>query len=117
MQEPPPVVPAAPALSVRRCTRHPVREAVAKCRGCGQFYCRECITDHAGRVLCATCLAREAKAPGPVRRRWLTRLGRPLSLVAGFCLAWFLWYEFGRILVSIPHDVHDGTVWKRLAPP
>ena len=46
------------ALLANRCLHHPVREAVARCPECGQFFCRECITEHEDRVVCSSCLKR-----------------------------------------------------------
>ena len=39
------------SLIHRRCLHHPAREAVALCPECRRFYCRECVTEHAGRMI------------------------------------------------------------------
>jgi hypothetical protein len=89
---------------------HDYREAVARCPLCRNSYCRECVTEHEGRVVCAACLK---KALGPRAesrhrfRRFLTA-GLP---VAGLLLAWWLFYGIGRILITIPASVHDGSGW------
>ena len=44
------------ALAHQRCFNHALREAAARCPGCGNFFCRECVTEHDDRVLCAACL-------------------------------------------------------------
>ena len=43
-------------LSLQRCRNHAEREAVARCPGCGHHFCRECVTEHDDRILCAACL-------------------------------------------------------------
>ena len=48
------------ALTHQRCFHHSHREAVARCPECRQFYCRECVTEHDYRVICATCLKKIA---------------------------------------------------------
>jgi hypothetical protein len=102
------------ALAKERCFHHAGREAVARCPGCGRFFCRECVTEHEDRILCAGCLARE---PGGGARAG-SRL-RPLAvaLSAGLSLLflwWCLWLG-GRLLLAIPSSFHDGTLWKEIA--
>jgi hypothetical protein len=98
-------------LSLQRCRNHAQREAVALCRECGGYYCRECIAEHEGRVLCASCLEK-LLAPAPAARRgfvWLVTAGR---LLLGFFLLWFVFYYLGVALLSLPVSFHEGTVWK-----
>jgi|SRR5579885_1177585 len=104
--------PALP-LSARRCARHPGREAVARCPGCGAAFCRECVSEHAGRVLCAECLAREAAADRTAGRR---RLERARSLAAtglGALVVWLAFYALAALLLKIPPELHEGTLWHR----
>lgn len=106
--------PTGGALHARRCARHEAREAAARCPECGGFYCRECVTEHAGRLLCAPCLARRAADAAPRRRR-LQGLRRGLRMAAGVTVLWLLFYWLGAVLVKIPPDFHDGTIWKKAA--
>ena len=46
------------AVAARTCKIHPAREAVARCPECSSYYCRECITEHEFRMVCASCLAK-----------------------------------------------------------
>jgi hypothetical protein len=103
-------------LSRQRCLHHPEREAVARCPECARFFCRECITEHDDRVVCADCLKRLAHAAGPARARfaWLPRLA---WCALGFLLAWLFFYETGRALLLIPTSFHDGTLWHTAAEP
>ena len=93
-----------------RCVHHPVREAVARCPSCGRFFCRECISEHEDRVLCATCLARSTLKEARARSR-VTAVIRPLLVVAGLLIAWSFFDLLGRTLMMLPADVHEGTVW------
>lgn len=102
------------ALSAQRCLRHFDREAAARCPECRQFYCRECISEHHGRVLCASCLARlNSRSPQKVDSlRGVRLLGRGVLTLAAFALVWAVIYLGGRALLLMPTAFHDGTLWK-----
>lgn len=103
-------------LHTRRCLRHPVREAVAQCPACGGAFCRECVVEHDGRVLCADCLARAAAAAASARPPRFTALGRAVAAAAGGLVLWLCFYELGALLLKIPPGFHDGTVWQSAIP-
>ena len=103
-----------PALADQRCVQHPHREAVARCPSCGGTFCRECVVEHAGRLLCARCLAKESARPG-VRREIWRGLPRLLAAAAGMLLLWFLFYATGVLALKIPAEFHEGTIWKSRA--
>src|SRR5450755_1907426 len=92
-------------LRQRRCDNHPQREASARCPECGRFFCRECITEHDDRVLCASCLAKLSvkKTKGTASWDWVPRLG--LACVAA-ALVFFALLLIGNLLVSIPSHFH-----------
>ena len=97
-------------LSQQRCFLHATREAVARCPRCERFYCRECITEHDGRIICAACLreisgAREETARSRFVAPVLQFAGGMLLLVAAFVVV-------ARLLLLLPHDYHEGTVWQ-----
>ncbi len=98
-------------ISSQRCHNHAQREAVALCPECAAYYCRECIAEHEGRVLCASCLQKLLAGAPATRRRFsgLITIGRFLS---GFLLLWLVFYYIGHALLSLPASVHEGTVWK-----
>ena len=91
-----------------RCQLHAEREAAARCPACRQSYCRECITEHDGRVVCASCLRKlTQKSEHPVRNfRWLWR---PVHLMIGLSISWVVFYSLGRVLLRIPSEWHEGT--------
>lgn len=96
-----------------RCLNHATREAVARCPECRRYFCRECVTEHEGRVICSECLARLSRVAEkkPLRLRWLTT---PVGVVLGLAVAWLFFYGVGRVLVKIPAEWHEGTVWEKL---
>ncbi len=100
-----------PALAAQRCLHHSLREAVARCPECGLFFCRECITEHDERVICASCLKKIAQtAEKPVRRR--LNLWPVLQGTGGLVLAWFVFYSIGRMFLALPDSFHDGSLWQ-----
>ena len=98
-------------LAYQRCLNHAAREAVARCPHCGQFFCRECITEHDDRVICAACLKRLARVP-LLRRRGLAGAFRFVQCLAGVVMVWFFFYLIGEGLLSLPASFHEGTLWK-----
>ncbi|MBV9463240.1 MAG: rhomboid family protein [Verrucomicrobiae bacterium] len=104
-----------PTLAQSRCFHHAHREAVARCPECHRTFCRECITEHDDRVVCASCLQKLVAKP-PAKRVALHRPLIALGAVAGFFLVWMLFYELGRLLLLIPAELHEGAVWKQLNP-
>ena len=111
---PPPVASVAGHLHARRCARHVEREAAARCPGCHGFFCRECVVEHDGKLLCAGCLERAAAAQARRHRR-LAHAREAAKLAAGALVLWLLFYSGGALLVKLPPDFHNGTLWKNLA--
>jgi hypothetical protein len=97
-------------LARQRCFIHDFREAAARCPVCRNAYCRECVTEHEGRVVCASCLKKMPTATAASRRR-IARLAGGVLPILGLLLAWLVFYGVGRVLMLIPADVHDGTAW------
>lgn len=94
------------------CFHHPRREGVARCPECGRFFCRECITEHEARVICASCLRTATVHTEKHPFRW-SALAGPFQLAAGLLIAWLFFYGLGQVLVSIPADFHAGG-WREL---
>lgn len=98
-------------LTQQRCFNHAPREAVARCPGCRRFYCRECVTEHSDRLMCAACIAAEA-SPATVRPRSWRGLGALGQFGLGFIIVWIIFLFVGRTLLDLPADFHEGTVWQ-----
>jgi hypothetical protein len=97
---------SAGGLSRQRCFNHARREAAGRCTECRRYFCRECITEHEGRLSCAACLRRSAgksraagKAIGVVME---------IALAAGALLtAWLVFYAIGEWLIGLPSEFHS----------
>jgi hypothetical protein len=97
-------------IHTRRCARHVDREAAARCPSCGGFFCRECIVEHEGRLLCTSCLARESASAKARQDKW-AGARRRLELAAATLAAVLVFYGIGSILLNVPPDFHEGTIW------
>lgn len=104
-----------PAVRARRCVRHPAREAAAQCRECGGPFCRECVSEHEGRLVCAPCLARLLKPTETAKRRGFGGVMRAAKLAAGVLVLWLCFYWLGSLLTKIPVEFHEGTIWREAA--
>ena len=100
-----------PGLTQQRCFNHLLREAVARCPECRQYYCRECVTEHDDRVICAACLKKSAVTATAARRGWRVA-GRLILFIAGCVSIWMFFYFIGQTLLSLPNTFHDLTIWK-----
>ncbi|CAB1076877.1 hypothetical protein D1AOALGA4SA_4674 [Olavius algarvensis Delta 1 endosymbiont] len=100
-----------PDITHQRCHNHMQREAVARCPACGRFFCRECITEHEDKVLCAACLRKQVEPSGNTANRWrgLWRFGH---FLLGFLFLYILFYYFAQVLLALPSDFHEGTLWQ-----
>lgn len=98
-------------ITHQRCSNHALREAAAICLECDRYFCRECVTEHEGKVVCTSCL-RKLAVPSLIKRLhiiWLVRAGQCLL---GIVCVWLFFYCMGRILLLIPSSFHEGTLWK-----
>jgi len=100
-----------PDITQQRCHNHRQREAVARCPACGRYYCRECITEHEDKVLCAACLRRLVEPSGITssRFRWVFQLGH---FLLGILILYIIFYYFAQVLLALPADFHEGTLWQ-----
>jgi len=93
------------ALLHQRCHHHPSREAVSRCPSCKRYYCRECVIEHEGRLLCTQCLASQKSAhldsSGFREVRWT------FLAIIGVLAAWMIFYYIGALLVRIPAEFHS----------
>lgn len=100
------------ALVQQRCQHHAGREAVARCPECRRYFCRECIAEHDGRILCASCLARLA-APKAAKKKRLPGVLALLQCAGAIAIAWFFFFLIGKGLLAIPTSFHEGTMWEK----
>jgi hypothetical protein len=93
------------SLLNQRCFNHVNREAAARCPSCLRFYCRECVTEHEGRMMCANCVAR---LQAPQARRSSSGVLWSMFSVVGVLMAWLIFYYLGMGLARIPATFHGG---------
>ena len=86
-------------LAGQRCANHTGREAAARCPECRSFFCRECVTEHEARVLCAACIRRLTAAHAAHRRPLLRRLAGVVPIGLGLLTAWLFFFVLGRALI------------------
>lgn len=82
------------SLARARCVNHELRQASGICPTCRRSFCKECLTEHDGRLTCASCLRRaapEAKAS----RGFGPRLQTPAMLLGAVLASWFFFYSLG----------------------
>ncbi len=90
------------------CWNHESREAVCRCPECGRSFCRECVTEHEARLLCARCLAAQKPQSAVPSRRRIAGLG---MAIAGLLLAWIFFYGTGQALILITGRM-EQTAWQ-----
>lgn len=95
------------ALHKRGCQVHPTREAIARCPSCGGDFCRECVNDHEGRLLCAACIQQIKAAVQEPTQKKESRLR--LTMLFSLCVLalWSMLYFAGRLLLVVPMETHD----------
>jgi hypothetical protein len=98
-------------IAQQRCFNHPRREAAARCPVCRRFFCRECVTEHDERVLCAACLRRLTRRKGRAGTRTQS-IRLAVQCMAAFLLLWLVFYGLGRTLLRLPASFHEGTLWR-----
>ena len=91
-----------------RCWNHEAREAVCRCLQCGRSFCRECVTEHESRLLCAGCLRNAAEAAA-ARRGKLRRLAAVGMTLAGVALAWAVFFAASESLITIAERAERMT--------
>jgi hypothetical protein len=92
------------AILHQRCFVHSSREAVVRCPQCTRYYCRECVTEHEGRMMCATCVSALA-LPAAVRKS--PGFGWAILGLGGVVIAWLIFYYLGALLARVPADFFD----------
>jgi hypothetical protein len=104
-------------LARQRCFNHAGREAAARCPACRRCFCRECVTEHEDRLVCASCL-RAGNPQDQRKRRRLAPLFRVALGAASFLALWFLFFLLGRAMLTLPSMFHEDieTVGRTFTP-
>ncbi|MEZ0390399.1 MAG: rhomboid family protein [Verrucomicrobium sp.] len=101
------------ASSSTLCLNHPLREAAARCTSCGQPFCRECITDLEGRMVCVACHRAKTLVQEKPKRDWFI-VTAGLQAAVGLSLLWLTAWLVGRTLLNLPAEIHEGTIWTKM---
>lgn len=100
------------ALSATTCCVHGERPAAARCPSCRRFFCPECITEHEGRLTCASCLDSAAPPEGE-KKPGIGLFAAPvLQFVIALLVCWLIFHFVAQFLGDISDEFHDGTVWE-----
>jgi hypothetical protein len=94
-----------------RCFNHNQREAVARCPACERHFCRECVTEHEDRVLCAACLKTLAVQSDAIGST-MSGLMKGVQFLLGGWFLWLCFYYLGQLLLMLPSSFHEGTLWQ-----
>lgn len=97
-------------LTRKRCFNHAVREAAARCPECERFFCRECVTEHEGRVLCVGCIAKRAGATDATTPGRLGAGALVLQSLCAFTILWLVFFTLGRAALLIPSSFHEEVL-------
>ena len=93
-------------LAHQRCFNHARREAAARCPSCGRYFCRECVSEHEGRLLCVGCLGAQVQHRS-AGRRLLAPIRRGACAAMGVLLLWAVFFACGKALLAIPSEFHE----------
>lgn len=93
------------AFAAKRCFVHPGREAASFCMACRRPFCRECVTEHDGRLTCASCIAKLDTAESRRTQRF-ARLGTATSVLAAVAFSWLFFYMLGRACLLVEPSRH-----------
>jgi hypothetical protein len=93
------------------CWNHPVRGAVCACPVCRRSFCRECVSEHDSRLLCASCIQAAVAAPVPSSGRRIARLLVPALALASTLFAWAIFFSLGQIIMETV-GLADRSAWR-----
>jgi hypothetical protein len=96
----------------QRCWNHEAREAVCRCPECERSFCRECVTEHGSRLLCASCLKAAARATQSSRGGARRLLPAAMAL-GGILLAWTVFYGTGEALILLASRMEQSVAQPR----
>jgi hypothetical protein len=96
-------------VAQQHCWNHPVRGAVCRCPVCHRPFCRECVSEHASRLLCAACIKASVLAPAQPRRRTAGLFLAAMAL-ASTLLAWAVLFSLGQIIMESV-TLADRSAW------
>jgi hypothetical protein len=103
------------SIAQKKCFNHPLREAVARCPECRRYFCRECVSEHEDRLVCAYCL-KDLTSRRSRHRRFRT-LVRLFPAITGILVLWLFFYLSGKGLLLIPSSFQSMGTQPSTVPP
>jgi len=97
----------SPLLKHKRCFNHANREASARCPNCKHDFCRECITEHAGKMLCVNCLKKTSQKKKS-QKQLLVPLIYTLLLTAALTVIFLCFVWLGRTMAFSKVSDHSS---------
>jgi uncharacterized paraquat-inducible protein A len=94
----------------QRCWNHEGREAVCLCPVCSRSFCRECVSEHESRLLCARCLQTLSEAAKP-RTRAMPRVTLAALALFGFLFTWIVFFSLGEAVMTLSAR-SEQTLWQ-----
>jgi hypothetical protein len=94
----------------QRCWNHEGREAVCLCPLCRRSFCRECVSEHESRLLCALCLQALLQAAKP-RTRSMPRVAMAALALGGVLFTWIVFFSLGEALMTLSVR-SEQTLWQ-----
>lgn len=94
-----------------RCFNHAQREAAARCPECGRCFCRECVSEHRNRLLCASCIAEETAQAQPGPKRNFGSLRMVFRMMLGVLVLWVSFFVIGKALLAVPSVFHEHKMF------
>lgn len=92
----------------QRCWNHEAREAVCRCPECGRSFCRECVSEHQARLLCALCLSKAAHTSA-VKVSLKRRMAPAAMVLVGLLLAWTVLFSAGESLIILAERAEQNS--------
>jgi hypothetical protein len=84
----------------QQCWNHSERGAVCLCPVCHRGYCRECVSEHDSRLLCAACIKAALPASDAGGSRRSRKVWIPVLAVATTLIAWAAIFSLGQIIME-----------------
>jgi hypothetical protein len=97
-------------LVALKCEVHAMREAAARCTVCSHHYCRECIQEHEGRMVCGNCLSLKSSLEPKHFAGFKEMLVRLVMALASAALLWGAFWCIFTIGSLLPAEVYKSPV-------
>lgn len=65
-------------------------------------------------MVCVSCYRQKTAVKETAKRDWYL-LTSGAQFVLGLGLVWFTTWFLGRMLLNLPAEVHEGSIWMRIS--